>query len=206
VDRLAGFEEDADPVESPATFSLPPRRRSAARPQAVAATPSGLAPASDLSPAAAPVTRTRRPVSRQPDPVVPVAGRPATVADEGTVGLESRIRPSNVHIPVGLLQPITEKKTAAGLSNGEIIIQAIEATYEQLGELIHPAATSGGTLFASRRARSSRATDGPLTPLNYRLREADFATIDELVDRFAASSRGHLITAALTAYFAPPPT
>jgi len=102
---------------------------------------------------------------------------------------------------VALLEPIEAKCKSNGLSHGEVIIVAIEAAAPRLKDLIHQAATAGGSLFASRRSRASRSTDGPLTPLNYRLREADFQTLDQLVEQFGASSRGHLITAALNDYF-----
>lgn len=125
----------------------------------------------------------------------------ATQPDAGTKGPQDRVRPSNVHIPVWLLDPIDAKCKAEGLSHGEVIIVAIEAAYPRLKELIHPTVVAGGNLFASRRSRASRSTDGPLTPLNYRLREGDFATLDQLVADCGASSRGHLITAALTDYF-----
>jgi hypothetical protein len=116
------------------------------------------------------------------------------------VGPEDRIRPSNVHVPVALVEPIARRCRAEGLSHGEIIIAAIEATYPQLGELIRPGATAGGSLFASRRSRVARSVEGPLTPLNYRLREADFTVLDQLVTELGASSRGHLIATALAAY------
>jgi hypothetical protein len=121
--------------------------------------------------------------------------------DPGTRGLESKVRASNVHIPVSLLEPIAALKKQKGLSNGEIIISAIEATYADLKNLIHPSATAGGSLFAARHSHVPRSSDGPLTPLNYRLRGEDYVTLDRLVDQLEASSRGHLITVALTAYF-----
>lgn len=157
----------------------------------------------------------------EPSPITPAAETPATplavraperaavrsarktVAHMGEQdGSDDTVRPSNVHIPVALLEPLEAKCRVDGLSHGEMIIVAIESTYERLADLVNPAATAGGSLFAPRRSRASRSTDGPLTPLNYRLREADFATLDSLVDQFGASSRGHLITAALKGYFA----
>lgn len=157
--------------------------------------------------AAAPTAATVPTVAAVPER--PQEASPRTVdAPEGpapvTKGIEQRVRRSNVHIPVSLLGPINDKTSAEGLSNGEIIIAAIEQTFDQLPDLIHPAPTTGGHLFASRRSRASRSTDGPLTPLNYGLREVDYQTLDHLVEELRASSRGHLITAALTAYFDTP--
>ena len=174
--RLKGFEDTDDQM----TFTLPPR-------------PGRTEP--DGQTVTAPVVSSRADRVDSPVTTDPVAG------DPGTQGLESKVRASNVHIPVTLLDPIAAVKKRKGLSNGEIIISAIEATYADLADLIHPSPTAGGHLFAARHSRVSRGSDGPLTPLNYRLRGEDYLTLDRLVEQFGASSRGHLITVALTAYF-----
>lgn len=172
--RLKAFEDTDEEV----TFSLPPRPGRTER-----------------------EVKDPSPVPAAPDwPAPSVAAEPAT-GEPGTHGLESKVRASNVHIPVTLLEPIAAVKKQKGLSNGEIIISAIEATYADLQDLIHPSPTAGGHLFAARHSRVSRGNDGPLTPLNYRLRGEDYLTLDRLVEQFEASSRGHLITVALTAYF-----
>lgn len=184
--RLSNFEDQAAP-----TPLLPPRRPSK----------------STLARTATNRDRTSPEHAVRAAEVAAAAPKPdeltaAPAAPEGALkGPQDKVRPSNVHIPIALLEPLAAKCKAAGLSHGEVIIVAIESAYPRLKDLIHPAATAGGGLFASRRSRASRKTDGPLTPLNYRLREADFATLDHLVEEFGASSRGHLITAALSDYF-----
>ena len=188
--RLSNFEDVPD-VEDAPTPLLPPRR-----------------PSKSTS-ARTSTNRTRKSTERpvragEPATVAPEADplSAASMATEGPLrGPEDKVRPSNVHIPVALLDPLVAKCKADGLSHGEVIIVAIENAHPRLKDLIHPVATAGGGLFASRRSRASRKTDGPLTPLNYRLREADFATLDQLVEEFGASSRGHLITAALSDFF-----
>lgn len=201
--RLAAFEDSDDDV--PTTPLLPPRRQR--RPLAIDPVIDP-APTTDAPPRSAP-TRALPPKAQPPAPAEQPrsieAPNPAEAADvrvpeQGTKGPEDRIRASNVHIPVALLEPLTAACKEGGLSHGEIIIIAIENSYDRLKDLIHPAATAGGQVFASRRSRASRTTDGPLTPLNYRLREGDYATLDDLVEKFGASSRGHLITTALTDY------
>ena len=178
--RLSNFEDVPDVEDSPPPL-LPPRR-----------------PSKSTS-ASTSTNRTKKSTERPTR-----ADMPSTppAAPEGPLkGPEDKVRPSNVHIPIALLEPLVAKCKTDGLSHGEVIIVAIENAHPRLKDLIHPTATAGGGLFASRRSRASRKTDGPLTPLNYRLREADFATLDQLVDEFGASSRGHLITAALSDYF-----
>jgi len=142
--------------------------------------------------AAAPKSRRRRTASTsQP-------ARPQ--APPGSKGPEDRIRASNVHIPVALLGLIADKKSAAGLSNGELVIAALEACHDQLGDLVGQRGATGGSLFATRMTRGVRMSDGPLTAFNIRLQLRDYAVIDELVERHGAYSRGHLVTAALTEY------
>lgn len=184
--RLANFEDSDDDGQS--TITLPPRSRTTRH-----RTTTGIKQAiQGLSrPAAAPEAPT-------------TTDEPSAAAQGPLKGPEDRVRASNVHIPVALLAPLTAKCKADGMSHGEVVIVAIENAHPRLAQLIHPAATAGGSLFASRRARPSRATEGPLTPLNYRLREGDFATLDALVREFEASSRGQLITCALTDYFDSP--
>lgn len=171
--RLKAFEDTDEEL----TFTLPPRPGTE---------PAADEHAADETPHSAPETE---------------ASPPHPAGDPGTQGVESKVRASNVHIPVALLEPIAAMKKQQGLSNGEIIISAIEATYADLKDLVHPSPTAGGHLFAARHSRVSRGNDGPLTPLNYRLRGEDYQTLDRLVAQFDASSRGHLITVALTAYF-----
>jgi len=188
--RLSNFEDVPDVKDAP-TPLLPPRRPSKSASSRTS------------------TSRTRKSAERPVRPAEPTTAAPPAdtspgappAADAALKGPEDKVRPSNVHIPIALLEPLMAKCKAAGLSHGEIIIVALENAYPRLKNLIHPAATAGGELFASRRIRASRQTDGHLTPLNYRLREADFATLDQLVDEFGASSRGQLITAALSDFF-----
>lgn len=113
---------------------------------------------------------------------------------------ENEIKSSSVHIPTALFEPLKAYRTAKGMSNGQVIIAAIEATYADLRELIHPATAGGGGLFAQRTTKGVRTTDGPLAPLNVRLFEEDYKVIDRLVGEFGAYSRGHLVTVALTEF------
>lgn len=125
---------------------------------------------------------------------------PAEAAGEEEVDVPgTKLRASNVHIPASFMPRLAKARGGRRLSNGEWVIVALEATHDQLGELIRPQPT-GGSLFAPRATRAARTYDGPLTPFNIRLRQADFDVIDALVQQFGASSRGHLITVAFDAF------
>jgi hypothetical protein len=114
------------------------------------------------------------------------------------------IRSSTVHIPVDLLPKVAEERNRTGRSNGEIVIVAIESSQHRLGDLIGTTEVTGGSLFERRASRGARRSDGPLTALNVRLYEQDYAVLDDLVAAHGASSRGHLVATALTAYFTTP--
>lgn len=172
--RLAAFEEGGLGDET--IPRLPPRPRPAsARPAA--------APAAEAPPT---------PASAEARPVRPRSGSRARRA--------SSLRASNVYLPVALLDPISARCKAEGISHGDLIVRALEATYEALPTLVDPVRTTGGSLFAERRTRAPRQDLGPMTPLNYRLREEDFAVLDRLVEETNAPSRSQLIAAALSAY------
>lgn len=193
--RLTNFEDADGPVLTPPTMGLPPRR-----PRRPTIDLDAAARVGEGDDSGEGITITQTP------PVTDVHEQPAGTGqgprrDRATRGPEDKVRASNTHIPVVLLEPLTRRCQSEGLSHGEVIIYAIETAHADLPDLIHPPTTTGGSLFASRRSRASRATDGPLTPLNYRLREGDFATLDALVDEFGASSRGHLITVSLLHLF-----
>lgn len=117
-----------------------------------------------------------------------------------TAERKNRIRSSSVHIPATLIPKIIAERSNTGRSNGEIVIVALEQTYPKLGELVGERGETGGGLFELRSSRGARVANGPLTPLNIRLREEDFDVIDRLVAETSAYSRGHLISTALTAY------
>lgn len=178
--RLARFEDGDGPETS--GLSLPPRRtRSGAETQE--------RPRKARRETEPPKADKDEP-DITPEPAEPAPGK----------GMEDKVRASNVHVPISLLEPLSVKCQETGLSHGEVIIVAIEQAFDRLPDLIKPPSTAGGSLFASRRSRTIRSSEGPLTPLNYRLRNADFQILDDLVAQTGASSRGHLISAALADY------
>jgi len=179
--RLAGFEDVKEPD---LTFTMPKRAQDPVEPKTVA-------PRKRAQPKPA---TGQKPSSTGQNPSTRRSGPKVKRADT------SRARPSNVHIPAALLTRVVKARQERGLSAGALIVAAIEATYKDLPRLVKPAPTAGGNLFAVRSSRPSRAGEGALTPLNFRLREQDFATLDRVVGEVGASSRSRLITVALTAH------
>jgi len=104
-----------------------------------------------------------------------------------------------VQVPAHLLGPIKARRTEENLTTGELIIAALEATVDQLPDLLQTRPMTGGGLFSPRASHVTRAAD-PLSSLNFRMRVEDFEVLDALVNRFNAASRSQLVAAALTAY------
>ena len=136
------------------------------------------------------------------DPVVPdTATNPAGRRTPKYSERANEIKSSSVHIPTPLLEKLVTYRDQHGMSNGQVVIAAIEKAHPRLPDLIHPVTAGGGGLFEQRATRGVRTTEGPLTPLNVRLYAQDYEVIDRLVKEFGAFSRGHLVTVSLTEFF-----
>lgn len=142
--------------------------------------------------------------SAEPATAAPTPAPPATDHDETTASPRQKkqpVRASNIHIPARLVTPLAEERKTSGMSNGDLIIKALEENYEVLQQQLRPPTTTGGKLFAARTATPPRPQhEEPISPLNYRLTEEDYRTLDTLVHDLGASSRSELISRALDLY------
>lgn len=220
---LSNFEDVGDEPDMGALLSRRPPRESSTSGASAPATqpdPSGnsgttdpsAAPAGEKSqqaPAKAQKSATKKAASKK-STAAPRRGSPASSGEPEAQAprrpahseRSNKIRSTTVHVPAQLKDQVVAYRGTSELSNGDIVIAAIEHAHPHLGELIKPPSRAGGSLFEARAARSVRTTDGLPTPLNVRLFENDFDVLDELVTKFGAASRGHLITVALTDFFA----
>lgn len=114
---------------------------------------------------------------------------------------EERLVPSNVHLPVALCERVLESCGLRGMTTGELFIEALEQTYDDLPRYVHPGGKVGGKLFKERGVGSSSRAKAPTKQLAYSLYSSDFTVLDALRVELTARSRSHLLTAALTAYF-----
>lgn len=207
---LAGFEDD-DAADFASLLGARPRARAKQTEEvAEAAAPAAQQPdpaAEQETPAVEAVTAAkRRSVQSKPKgtksagakqaPAKATQAAATPAADED----ENKILPSSVHIPTELIASVIEYRDAHDMSNGQVLITAIEFSYAKLRELIHPGSTGGG-LFQQRATKGSRNNEGPVSPLNIRLYKADYTVIDNLVAEVGAFSRGHLATVSLRHFF-----
>ncbi|HEY5853252.1 MAG TPA: hypothetical protein VIW24_04145 [Aldersonia sp.] len=110
-------------------------------------------------------------------------------------------RPSSVRLPKDILEQLAAARAATGMTNGDLFIVAIEHSAAKLETLLFPGGRIGGELFAARGVRAKTSRDSDMSQATFRLRPEDFNVIDDLVRRFGARSRGHLLTAALQGFF-----
>ncbi|WP_157987507.1 hypothetical protein [Jiangella endophytica] len=110
------------------------------------------------------------------------------------------IKPSVVHVPSSLLSLVAAERQRSGRSNGQILIDAIEAGHDHLVKLHNESNSIGGRLFTARTAKPQLPVAQPLSPLNVRLYEQDYEVLDRLVTELGAGSRSRLATLALAFY------
>lgn len=107
---------------------------------------------------------------------------------------------SNVHLPVSTSDRVAAECTRRLMTTGEMFIEALEATYGSLNELVHPGGTVGGTLFKARGIGASNKQKVAKRQVPFSLLESDFEVIDRIKTEVAARSRSQLLTAALDAH------
>lgn len=170
----------------------------------------GLAPASKLP---KPPPRRVRPVDETaPEPVQDSDGgeaapkasrRPATATEPrgkrrplpGGVG---PLRGTTLSLPVDLVSQVRERARAEGIVLGEMLLDALAATREDLrGQFKDNQAAVSDGLFVRR---SRRASNGATAHLGVRLLAENLDVIDKLVAEVGAPSRSALIAAALRMY------
>ncbi len=116
--------------------------------------------------------------------------------------------PTSTWLPSRLIAQVRAEFTARGIGAGELFKQAIEFGVEQLPQLIKesaPVATapaSAGMFATPSSAIRPRSFNEPTEAITYRMAKTDQQVLDELVSKWGATSRGHLIGCALDHYFA----
>lgn len=122
-------------------------------------------------------------------------GRPRKPKSSESTGAR---RPSTVLIPMELSSAFERARDSQGLSNGDLIIAALEATGDQLAdEIAKMGGRAGGGRFAARVTHQAAVKHEKGTLLNYRLFEADYEILDQMVAECNARSRNELIVTAL---------
>ena len=105
-----------------------------------------------------------------------------------------------IYLSQNLAEQVRDVQARAGMSNAELVLSAIQATYRDLEAIIaEESAIPTGGLF-SREYRPRRDTGSASIQLGIRLRQGDIDQIDELVSSARARSRSAYIVTALRTY------
>lgn len=114
-------------------------------------------------------------------------------------------RASNLALPVSLRDRVEAVRLQEGISQGEILIKAVEMEWNRLqetrGEAPAGVTLVGGTLFDPRPSYvASQALSEGTKVFSFRLFEKDFDKLDELQAELGFTSRVAMAVAALSAY------
>lgn len=104
-----------------------------------------------------------------------------------------------VYLSETLAEQVRDVQSRAGMSNAELVLSAIQATYLDLDTIIaEESAIPTGGLFS--REYRPRPDTGASVQIGIRLRQDDIDRIDELVSSAQARSRSAYIVTALRTY------
>ncbi|GAA4909749.1 hypothetical protein GCM10025789_31280 [Tessaracoccus lubricantis] len=111
-------------------------------------------------------------------------------------------RPSSANLPVALVAAIAKRRERTGMSAGDMIVAAIEQHMDQLPSLFGTGEEQEAQHASgfSARPKKSPVVDEITKLFPFRLTQPDFDYLDQLVDKFGARDRTHLIREALTQY------
>ena len=119
---------------------------------------------------------------------------PSPVSTTATVS-----RAITLSLPAGVVTQVKQRARVDGISQAEVVMDAVAATVDRLGDLLArdvPVVSDG--LFVRRAA--PRGRDEPLSTLPLRMLSPNVDAIDELVSMHQAPSRSALCLAALRVY------
>lgn len=139
----------------------------------------------------------------EPRPSSPPRKRPAKVTGiakepEGA----GNVRLVIVQLPDRIADRLRDSARARGVTYKELILDAVEASIDHLGDLIaqrRPPAREAGSLFAGERTSPLPRPEGR-RQVSLKLTEGSIAALDGLATDHGAGSRSELVATALDAY------
>lgn len=137
--------------------------------------------------------RTKADRTRSSTETVP-APRPA----EAT-GTTPTLSPKAAYILLELRDRLNERAKVDGRSQTNVVLDAIEATYDELQAAFAGTGSAGRTLFR-RTPKLHRRDDAERGQITLRLTDEDSQVIENLTREFGAKSRSELIEKALSLY------
>lgn len=150
---------------------------------------------------AAPVDTTQPALEREKrrENVTPRPARPSRPSSGPRSRSAATVRPIGLSLPSSLLAQLRERARSTGVTQPDLLMDAISAAHEQLQDLVAPGKDAPVKDGMFLRRPSARGVE-PLATLTLRMLAPNVAVIDELVASTGASSRSALCAAALRHY------
>lgn len=146
---------------------------------------------------AAPVETTQPALEREKrQDVTPRPARPSSGPRSQSA---ATVRPIGLSLPSSLLAQLRERARSTGVTQPDLLMDAISAAHGQLQDLVAPGKDAPVKDGMFLRRPSARGVE-PLATLTLRMLAPNVAVIDELVASTGASSRSALCAAALRHY------
>jgi hypothetical protein len=141
------------------------------------------------------------------EPTAPTDSRPPeplgtkTLAGRAIHG-DATMRAVTLSLPASLVTQIKDRARADRVSQPDVLMDALSATRDRLGDLLARATTPPTSDGLFLRRPPHRTTTDPMATLSLRLLATNLTAIDELVTKHKASSRSALCATALREYLA----
>jgi predicted DNA-binding protein len=200
--ELVGREDPEPETQAPAgeTPAPAPAAETSAAVAESQPAPEPQAPAEDPDPAPAPI------VAPKPAPRKPRAARATAPVDEDHAERETASKGVPVHLTEELNERLQAYMTRKRWSHQTVLLDAIEATYTQLPELIRHATAADDEnaertpLFDRPSRPAPKASGEARVKHTVRMSDSNRNTLDRITEELGAPSRNFVITVAYEAY------
>lgn len=144
----------------------------------------------------------KQPKQKQPPAVMRKKGTPHANRQREAAGAE-QTKASSCMLPNDLLEEFKQARDEMGVSNGDLIIQAIGKTIHELPSLLEPfsATVNEAGFVTTEGGGEDLAPAGPQALLAFRMSAQNFERLDQLVDELGAANRTQIIRTALVTLF-----
>lgn len=150
----------------------------------------------------APRPEAAPPAAAPPLPPAPVTKPAAPSRSRASERSTGAIRDMSFTTPLSVRTKLREAASKPDITKAAVVLAAVEANADRLGDLITAERVStptAGALFPDP-AMTPRAAGEPRVPESMRLTARNLDVLDELVARNGADDRSQLLTAALRAH------
>ena len=144
---------------------------------------------------------SRRPVEQRDETPVKASAEGDQQPTPASAQSDGGTRPIIAYVPASLMERLRQRRLHDRVTYTDIALDAVEATYHRLPELLAPyrPAAHTGSLFV-RSGKATSFTQEPHVQVNLRFSAQNLEVLDRLTEELAAPNRSVLIATALDNY------